>query len=184
MVMCILIFLMMLISYASVFPMAFVPFEDQKDTRFMKGAVQMPLCPELYPFFTKRMSDFNNVAHIMYDSNKKAAFCFFKEVVDTHALKDASSFTQFLSTDTKPRRGHMHRPLFVLNAFAKLQEILSQTRIFTFNEQKDTIILNPAFGHFDTPCPDIFEYFGSIEYSLHACAYIARVPVASYHHSH
>lgn len=178
----ILIFLIMLISYASVFPMSFMPFENQKEGRFMKGAVQMPLCPELHPFFIQRMSEFNNVADIMCDSNKKIAFCFFKEVIDTHALKDTGSFTQFLGTKTKPRRGHMHRPLFVLNAFAKLHEILTATRIFTFSTQKDTIILSPAFRHFDTPCPDIFEYFDSIEYSLHACAYIARVPVASYHH--
>lgn len=160
--------------------MTFVPIQKQHDHRFAYGSVELPMSKELYPFFAVRMHEFKNVEQTIYDPERKIATCSFKEVIDTEALKDQSAFENFLRTRTKPRRGHMNRIFFILNAYAKLHQILDATQIFIFNHARDHVILNPLFLSSPIQAPDLIEYFASIEPSLHACAYLARIPVAQY----
>lgn len=175
------ILLLILISCGgSSFSMIFNPIQDQTNTRFKKGYVQLSLCKELYPFFAARMRNFLNVEQTAYDSYKNLAFCYFKEVIDTQALENRAPFMKMLQTGSKPRRGHKNRLFFVLNSFITLEEILAQTSIFIFNQDKNSIVLNPAFFAGRMNAPDVIEYFSSIEPALHACAHIAHIPVVSY----
>lgn len=174
------ILLLTLISCGgSSFSMIFNPIQDQTNTRFKKGYVQLSLCKELYPFFAARMCNFLNVEQTSYDYQNKMAYCYFKEVIDTQALENRTSYMKMLRTGSKPR-GHKNRLFFVLNSFIKLEEILAQTSIFIFNQDKNSIVLNPAFFAGRIDAPDVIEYFSSIEPDLHACANIALVPVLAY----
>lgn len=161
--------------------MTFAPIQKQHDDRFAYGSVELPMSKELYPFFAVRMHEFKNVEQIFHDSERKVAGCSFKKVIDIEALKDQSAFSEFLRTGTKPRPGHMQCIFFVLNAYVKLHKILDRTKIFIFNHTQDHVILNPLFLSSPIQAPDLIEYFASIEPSLHACAYLARIPVAQYH---
>lgn len=166
--------------YFGSYSMVFESYKDQNDARYMKGYVKIRLCKELYSFFAARMCAFPNVNQTTYDPQNNVAYCYFKEVIDTEALKNGKPFLQMLRTESKPRRGHKNRPFFVLNSFVELEKILGQTSIFIFNQDKDSIVLNPVFLSTPIQAPDLIDYFESVESTLHACAHIANVPVVQY----
>ncbi|CAN5137421.1 hypothetical protein BH09DEP1_BH09DEP1_4510 [soil metagenome] len=174
------IFLCVITVYFGSYSMTFKPYKVQNDARYRQGYIQVSLCKELYPFFASRMGIFSHVEQTSYDSQNNVASCYFKEVIDTEALKNRKAFLQMLRTKTKPRRGHKNRPFFVLNSFVELERILDQTKIFIFNQGQCSLMLNPAFLSTPIQAPDLIEYFESIEPDLHACAYIAQVPVVPY----
>lgn len=155
-------------------------YTEHAHKRFSKGTITLKLSKQLYSFFAARLQEFDRIEQTTYDVESQTATCFFNDVVDRRALENNASFVNFLRTDSKPRRGHMHRLFFVLNAFAKLQQILNETAIFQFAPQNQGIMRNSAFQLMPIRAPEIIEYFESIEYTLHACAYLARIPVLRY----
>lgn len=163
--------------FASCRSMTFHVDPGQKPQRFLHGSIEIRICKELYPFYACRVSSLAGVKQVYYDEATCGAFCQLSYPVDSESILEQDAFLALLGKNCKPGRHQKNHLKFVLNAFVELEKILD-TKVFIFNPQKNGVILNPRFKNID--CPYLIEYFSSIESPLHACACIARVPVAKY----